>query len=29
MAVLGIAAVFTLAFLGMFGVLFFDMIKRF
>jgi ferredoxin len=29
MAVLGIAAVFTLALLGMFGVLFFDMIKRF
>ena len=28
-ALLGIAAVFTIAFLGMFGVLFFDMIKRF
>ena len=28
-ALLGIATVFTLAFLGMFGVLFFDMIKRF
>jgi hypothetical protein len=29
LAMLGIAAVFALAFLGMFGVLFFDMIKRF
>ncbi len=28
-ALLGIAAAFTLVFLGMFGVLFFDMIKRF
>ena len=28
-AMLGIAAVFTLVFLGMFGILFFDMIKRF
>jgi ferredoxin len=28
-ALLGIAAVFTLVFLGMFGILFFDMIKRF
>lgn len=28
-AVLGIAAVFTIVFLGMFGILFFDMIKRF
>ncbi|HTY60461.1 MAG TPA: 2Fe-2S iron-sulfur cluster-binding protein [Bacteroidota bacterium] len=28
-AMVGIVAVFTLAFLGMFGVLFFDMIKRF
>ena len=28
-ALLGIAAAFTLAFLGIFGVLFFDMIKRF
>jgi ferredoxin len=28
-AMLGIAAVFALVFLGMFGILFFDMIKRF
>ena len=28
-ALLGIAAVFTLVFLGMFGILFLDMIKRF
>jgi len=28
-ALLGIAAVFAIAFLGMFGVLFFDMIKKF
>jgi len=28
-ALLGIAAVFALAFVGMFGILFFDMIKRF
>ena len=28
-AFLGIAAVFTLVFLGMFGILFFDMIKKF
>jgi uncharacterized 2Fe-2S/4Fe-4S cluster protein (DUF4445 family) len=29
LALMGIAAVFALVFLGMFGVLFFDMIKRF
>jgi ferredoxin len=28
-AMMGIVAVFTVAFLGMFGILFFDMIKRF